>query len=70
MKTLHAPSASLVAVQNGAPFFEHYAGTARLHEQVPPTADDGFLIASNSKVQGPWFRETCNCNVFTSFVTL
>jgi len=50
LKTLHAPSASLVAVQNGEPFFQHFVGTARLHEQTPPTADDGFLIASNSKV--------------------
>ena len=50
MKQLNAPSASLVAIQNGAILFEEFAGTARLHQQVPPTKDDGFLIASNSKV--------------------
>ena len=50
MKQLNAPSASLVAIQNGATLFEEFAGTARLHQQVPPTKDDGFLIASNSKV--------------------
>ena len=36
MKQLNAPSASLVAIQNGAVLFEQFAGTARLHQQVPP----------------------------------
>jgi len=50
MKQLGAPSAMVIAMQNGKLLFESYRGTARLNQSVPVTADSGFMIASNSKV--------------------
>jgi CubicO group peptidase (beta-lactamase class C family) len=50
LKTLHAPSAMLVASVNGDLLAEVYRGTARLGKQVPVTGDSGFMIASNSKI--------------------
>ena len=47
---LAAPSAAIIAVQDGATLFESYRGTARVGKNVPVTRESAYMIASNTKV--------------------